>query len=216
MKLDLHVHTKYSNDGLNSPSTILKCASKKGLDGIAITDHNTTKGWQEAIKAAKKMKKFLILGEEIRCKEGVDVLGLWLKKEIKPAPFKKVIKEIRKQNALAIFAHPFAKKLPLKTIEKFAKEVDALEIFNSRRRKKYNEKALELAKKLKKPVVGGSDAHTFFEVGRTYTESKAKDLKEFRKNILEKKAKVKGKTTTSLVHLISTILKIKKFFNSIF
>ncbi|MCW3133792.1 MAG: PHP domain-containing protein [Methanophagales archaeon] len=43
MKYDLHIHSKYSSDGIIEPEKIIKIALKRGLDGIAITDHSTIK-----------------------------------------------------------------------------------------------------------------------------------------------------------------------------
>ena len=48
MKYDLHIHSKYSYNGILEPKDILKIAIKRGSDGIAITDHNTVKGALEA------------------------------------------------------------------------------------------------------------------------------------------------------------------------
>ena len=50
MKYDLHIHSKYSSDGILEVKEIVKAAIKRGLDGIAITDHNTIKGGIEAKK----------------------------------------------------------------------------------------------------------------------------------------------------------------------
>jgi len=50
MKYDLHIHSKYSYDGVLEPKDIVKIAIKRGLDGIAITGYNTVKG---ALKAKK-------------------------------------------------------------------------------------------------------------------------------------------------------------------
>lgn len=41
MKYDLHTHSKYSSDGWIDPEMLVKTAIKKGLSGIAVTDHNT-------------------------------------------------------------------------------------------------------------------------------------------------------------------------------
>ncbi|HII83845.1 MAG TPA: PHP domain-containing protein, partial [Methanobacterium subterraneum] len=41
MKFDLHTHTKYSSDGIIEPEKLVKTAIKRGLSGIAITDHDT-------------------------------------------------------------------------------------------------------------------------------------------------------------------------------
>ena len=43
-KIDLHVHTSYSPCSTLSVRTIEAVARKRGLDGIAITDHNTLEG----------------------------------------------------------------------------------------------------------------------------------------------------------------------------
>ena len=48
MKFDLHVHSKYSSDGVLDPENIVRIARKRGLAGIAVTDHNTIRGGIEA------------------------------------------------------------------------------------------------------------------------------------------------------------------------
>ena len=50
LKLDLHIHSQYSEDGLGSPKEIIKELQKKGLQGMAITDHNTIEGSLKAVK----------------------------------------------------------------------------------------------------------------------------------------------------------------------
>ena len=44
MKFDLHVHSNCSIDGFSSPDMIIRSAIKRGLSGIAVTDHNTGAG----------------------------------------------------------------------------------------------------------------------------------------------------------------------------
>jgi 3',5'-nucleoside bisphosphate phosphatase len=48
---DLHTHSTCS-DGTNSPGQNIALARERGLDGIAITDHDTTEGFDEAFAAA--------------------------------------------------------------------------------------------------------------------------------------------------------------------
>ena len=50
MKFDLHIHSKYSHDGVMEPKKIVDIAIKKKLDGIAITDHDTIRGGLESKK----------------------------------------------------------------------------------------------------------------------------------------------------------------------
>jgi len=65
MRIDCHCHTIYSKhwfwgyDSINTPKEMIKAAIKKGLDGIAITDHNTVKGSLIGKKIAKKYKNLL-------------------------------------------------------------------------------------------------------------------------------------------------------------
>lgn len=62
--IDLHVHTTAS-DGQYSPSQIIEKASEKNIKAIAITDHDTVDGLEEAKKAAKKFKIDFIPGVEL-------------------------------------------------------------------------------------------------------------------------------------------------------
>lgn len=65
--IDLHVHTTAS-DGSMSPSEIVKKAAVIGLSAIAVTDHDTVDGVEEALKAGKKAGIPVVPGVEI----GVD------------------------------------------------------------------------------------------------------------------------------------------------
>ena len=61
---DFHVHTNF-NDGLNSVKEMVRQADKKGLEFLAITDHNMISGGFEAQKFAQKnnLKIKIIIGE---------------------------------------------------------------------------------------------------------------------------------------------------------
>ena len=54
MKYDLHTHSKYSIDGWIDPEILVKIAIKKGLSGIAVTDHNSIKGGLKAKEFANE------------------------------------------------------------------------------------------------------------------------------------------------------------------
>lgn len=60
MKFDLHVHTYYS-DGILSPAELIDLAVKQNLQGIAITDHDTILGLNEAIVYSKKYDNFKVI-----------------------------------------------------------------------------------------------------------------------------------------------------------
>lgn len=64
VKIDLHTHSTRS-DGLDSPSDLLTNASKAGLDVIALTDHDTVSGWDEARGKAFELGLGFIPGIEV-------------------------------------------------------------------------------------------------------------------------------------------------------
>jgi 3',5'-nucleoside bisphosphate phosphatase len=51
VRIDLHAHSTAS-DGTDSPAELVAAAAAAGLDVLAITDHDTTAGWDEALAAA--------------------------------------------------------------------------------------------------------------------------------------------------------------------
>ena len=64
MSIDLHIHSTYS-DGTYSPDTIVKQAYEKGLDLIAITDHNNLESVADLRKASQKYGQLAVMGIEI-------------------------------------------------------------------------------------------------------------------------------------------------------
>ncbi len=63
-KADLHIHTTAS-DGNSTPEQIIQSAKKHKLDIISITDHDTIRGYQQAVDVAKKYEIQLLPGVEI-------------------------------------------------------------------------------------------------------------------------------------------------------
>ena len=161
MRFDLHIHSKYSPDSFLQLEKIIKVAKKKGLNGVAVTDHNTIKGGLEALKINKDPNFQIIVGSEIKTEYG-DVLGLFLNEEIKDHSFNNVIDEIRSQGGISILAHPYRQyHAPEELINKF----DLVEGFNARSKSFQNVKSLKLADTFSKPLTAGSDTHVYFEVG---------------------------------------------------
>lgn len=75
---DIHCHTVYS-DGTESPATLIAEAARQGLHGVAIADHDTTAGWNEAVAAATTAGIPLLRGTEITADDNgvsVHMLGL--------------------------------------------------------------------------------------------------------------------------------------------
>jgi len=183
--VDLHVHSCYSkhviwgNDALPTPKKIIKMAIKKGLDGIAITDHNTVKGGLVGLKVLKEMglnNGFQVLpGAEILSADG-DIVAIGITEDIEPnLPAIETIELIKEAGGVAIAAHPYLhitrnsvngnyiKNLPKN------KNFDAIETFNASIGYHKNEKARKLAESLNIPGIGSSDAHWIYDIGNGIT-----------------------------------------------
>lgn len=78
--IDLHVHSNAS-DGTYTPTQVVELAVKKGLKAIALTDHDTIDGIDEALKAADQKPIEIIPGIELSCLyqgEEIHILGLYV------------------------------------------------------------------------------------------------------------------------------------------
>ena len=65
MRIDLHTHSTAS-DGTDSPADLVARAAAEGLDVVAITDHDTTAGWEQA-RAARPSGLTVVPGTEFSC-----------------------------------------------------------------------------------------------------------------------------------------------------
>ncbi|MFF7549931.1 PHP domain-containing protein [Streptomyces canus] len=68
MRIDLHCHSTAS-DGTDTPAELVRNAAAAGLDVVALTDHDTTRGYAAAI-AALPVGLTLVTGAELSCRIG--------------------------------------------------------------------------------------------------------------------------------------------------
>lgn len=186
VKADLHVHSRFSEkDSLASVRQIERERQRKGLDCIAITDHNTIA--ERARELKEKSEIPFILGEEILTSDvnglcrRIEIVGLFLEEPIEPGQtIIETIKQIGAQGGVVVIPHPFEGwrhgagdlisqgiiidclrwKIPV-----------AIEVFNARSFHRSNLGAMELWRKHRKNGVlatAGSDAHRIAEIGRGY------------------------------------------------
>jgi len=158
---DCHIHSKYSHDSLMQPRKILKRAKSVGLTGIAVTDHNTIQGSLEARKFEKEIGMTVITGVEVLTDAG-DIIGILINEEISSREWFEVIDEIRGQGGVALLPHPYRGH---QNVLDLASACDLIEVWNARSTIEQNEKAMVLAKRLRKPGLYGSDAHSYGEIG---------------------------------------------------
>ncbi|MGA3086764.1 MAG: PHP domain-containing protein [Thermodesulfobacteriota bacterium] len=179
---ELHCHTTFS-DGFGSPETCIAWARGKGLQVIAITDHNTAEGALPYWEKSYHEGIIVIPGEEVGTELG-HVLVYFIRKTIQPGLFEEVIMEVKDQGAIAFLAHPYRiplgkiwRKRPICKLNKgHFKHLQGLEIENGRNRPRGNRLAHYLAEEKKLPAISGSDAHFLFEIGNNRTELEISQL----------------------------------------
>ncbi|MGI4894284.1 MAG: PHP domain-containing protein [Janthinobacterium lividum] len=66
MRIDLHTHSTAS-DGTQLPGEVIASAAQVGLDVVALTDHDTSSGWVEALAVGDRLGVRVVPGVEISC-----------------------------------------------------------------------------------------------------------------------------------------------------
>jgi hypothetical protein len=167
-RVELHSHTKWSKDCIVEPQMILHLLDRRGIDKIAITDHNTAQG---ALEWQKRAPDRIIVGEEIMTTRG-ELLGYFIQETI-PAGLtpQETIRELRAQGAVISVSHPMDRlrkgAWEASDLMDIKDQVDAIEIFNARcifREDNYRAAAFAQQHGLRGTV--GSDAHSRTEYGQ--------------------------------------------------
>ena len=173
----MHVHTNYS-DSSGTVEEVIKTAKEKGLNGIAITDHDTLEG----AKVAMNMQDGVIViqGEEIKTRNG-EILALGIDEAVpEDLPIEEAIRIVHLQEGLVFIPHP---TIPffgrLKETDMRRLNIDGLEVFSaiSPFADHYATKNMAIAKRLGLSTIAGSDSHFSETVGDAYTIIDAKDAK---------------------------------------
>ena len=164
LRIDFHLHTWYSRDGIDPPDLVLRAAAAKQLYAIAITDHNTVRG----VKRAKERNSSVLVipGIEVDAKEG-HIIGLGISTEIKPwQTAVETIESIKDAGGIALLPHPF--DYIRRGVGGMARwlQADAIEVFNAKINTPFsNALASRLAKTKDCSITAGSDAHLAEDVG---------------------------------------------------
>jgi hypothetical protein len=197
MELDLHIHTMHSFDSRNGVREIIKRARKLGLDGVAFVDHGGIGGGLEALALPEKERDGLVViaGMEVMTSLG-EILGLFLTEPIEAAEPLAVISEIKKQGGVAVLPHPYFSRF----IEEPAMltHFDAIESCNGRHQLEGGPDVDETQKQIEKiarqhnlAVVGGSDAHSYAEIGIATTVAPGQSAEDVKKAILARRTIVR-------------------------
>lgn len=169
MRLDLHMHSRYSPDSRMDPVEIVKIARRRGLDGIAITDHNAVDAVQAAREHALSVGLLVIPGTEISTEDG-HVLAYGIADTL-PRNRRAVdtVEDVLARGGVPVAAHPFRFWSGLGKDQAVAAPFAAYEVQNARTLRRGNARARALAATQRVGLTGGSDAHFYHEIGRAVT-----------------------------------------------
>ena len=211
MRIDLHCHTHHSRDSLMTYDALLRRMDRRGIDMVAITDHNTIVG---ALAFHARAPERFVVGQEIKTTCG-ELIALFLKDEVPPglSP-EETIARVHAQGALVGASHPLdrwrGEALGMENLELIRRKLDFLEVFNARMTfSSDNRLAREMAARWGLPGSAGSDAHAPSEVGRAYVDIPAFDGPQDFLDSLSL-GQICGRLSSPFVHLYSTYAKWHK------
>lgn len=215
LKLDLHIHSEYSGDGIGSPEDIIKNLQKKSFHGMAITDHNTLEGSLKALKIAPK-EFIVITGVEISTLDG-HMIALDINESIpRELSIEETVEKIIDLGGVPIVPHLYRnmsgiKKDKLKTLYK---KLSAIEVFNSCSVPQSNLKTAKVAKEFSLGGTGGSDSHDPIYAGYGYTIVNSTDFDKDTviSEINKKKTWGEGITLPLEYRRDRMVLSVKQFF----
>jgi predicted metal-dependent phosphoesterase TrpH len=214
-KIDLHAHTWHSRDCPVCPERLVVAAKRRGLDGIAITNHGRFAG-HAAVQAAGGGAFHVIAGEEVYSTAG-EIIGLFLHEEIPDGLTPEVTCiAIRAQGGIVVVPHPFDRyrkgAIGEEVLNRLvdAALVDAIEVYNSRMiSPRDNRRARAYAEAHHLPMTVGSDGHSTWEYGTSYVEiSPFTDAPSFLANL--RGAILHTHRSPQWVHLVSSVEKRRR------
>ena len=165
---DLHLNTHYSADACGSPEAMIEAAKRRGLSGIAVTDHNTCDAVNYLTRKGlmrpdgEAVDGFLIIpGVEVSTADGhLLCLGTTLP-FMKGMPAVEVAAAIRERGGIAIAPHPYDSfRAGIREAVLDQLDLAALETFNAAvSLKGFNQKAGAYAARRGLAATAASDAH---------------------------------------------------------
>lgn len=209
IKLDLHVHSKRSPDGVMTLEEIVNLAKTRGLSGAAICDHDLT------LTQVPEFQDFLLIpGVEVSTQFG-HLLGLFLTAPVETKDFFDAVSAIHAQGGLAVLAHPFERSRDGSRLVPILPLLDGMEVWNSRADRKIhnaNDLARSLAQAHRLRPFGGSDAHRPQEVGNGYAilEAEALTLEAAKEALLKGAVRVEGRRSPARYTAWSQLAKRKR------
>jgi predicted metal-dependent phosphoesterase TrpH len=169
MIIDMHIHTRFSPcSGMRIKHLVGK-AKERGLNGICITDHDTTASLTAFQNIYNETGICIIVGLEYTTQEGDFLVFCPTKYFSMGMGAEDLLQWAEKEGAIVIPAHPFRKSRPADPA--ILKSFNIIERLNGRNHPSENEACKAWLKQYGNGTrtVGGSDAHTPDEIGRVVT-----------------------------------------------
>jgi hypothetical protein len=169
VRIDLHSHSRYSPDSKVDPVDLVRAAKAGGLDGIAITDHNSVEGAAKALEFARSVGFLVVRGTEVSTFDG-HILAYGVR-EVIPRGLtpRDTVERIVALGGVPVAAHPYRFWSGLGEQATVASPFVAYEVQNARTLRRGNLQATALAADRNVGGTGGSDAHFIDEIGRAVT-----------------------------------------------
>ena len=234
MRCDLHVHsiasgmcdtpglTRIVKESYNQPAEVYARCKHLGMSIVTLTDH-------DSIDAAEALRKYpdFFLSEEVTVhmptgtQIHLGVYGITEKDHVEISrrrnDFIALLMYLTERKIFFSLNHVFSSLTGRRDIEDFdwfASYIPALEVRNGQMWQTANQRALQLASKLGKAVVAGSDSHTLSGVARTFTEMPgARTVEEYFAGLRAGRGIVHGqhgsyaKLTMDIFNFIGRVLK---------
>ena len=165
MLLDLHCHTRrFSACSALTPEALVRAARARGLDGVAITEHDALWPLDDVVALSGEMNFVVVRGIEVTTEVG-HVLVFGAREHRPEMATLDALREIaRDDGALMFLAHPSRRYGTLPPAD-LAAYFDSVEAQNGTEGMLQNDNAAALARGMRLPGIGGSDAHSVREVG---------------------------------------------------
>ena len=200
-RADTHIHTNLG-DGMTSPARVIEEATRRGLQVIAITDHDHVEGAKRVVELLAQQESTLqvITGVEVSTRQG-HLIGLFVSKAPKALrSVEATIEAIKEQGGLVIIPHPLGRLVPSLSRAKIDNllnkgfPIDGIEIYNPSPANASMRSTVRLANaQWRLAEMGGSDAHFWQHIGAAYTLFPGSSPDDLRRAILERTVRPEDK-----------------------
>lgn len=212
-RCDLHLHTRYSawkrlrilraHDSYSDPVKVFDCARARGMDFVAITDHESIEGALRLIEARPASAAEIIIGEEVETYfpdtgqwVHVNVFGVdeTIHREVQRLRpnVHELVAYVREKGLLHVLNHPFQsyrfQKRPLAYVGEILSLFDHFEAANGTMPEAHADAADAMlryaaAMMARKTAVAGSDAHVPEEAGSSFTAAPGRTAQEWLESV---------------------------------